>query len=129
LATVKPIKAQRGATRLSPATVRRIMTPVKAMLSEAYELNVTPINAGKVRVIVHANEGRGRRTAPKTLAREEIAAVLAELADRDRLLFYVLARTGLRIVEVLESPHVERAEVAHRRMAEKGIAYVSIRNR
>jgi integrase len=77
------------------------MTPLKAMLSEAYEFNVTPINAGKVRVIVHADEGRVRRTAPKTLTREQIAAVLDELRERDRLLFYTLARTGLRIGEVL----------------------------
>jgi len=101
LAKKKPLKSQRGAKRLSPATVRRIMTPVKAMLSEAYELNVTPINAGKVRVIVHADEGRVRRTAPKTLTRDQIADVLDELRERDRLLFYTLARTGLRIGEVL----------------------------
>jgi integrase len=39
--------------------------------------------------------------APKTLTREQIAAVLAELGDRDRLLFYTLARTGVRIGELL----------------------------
>jgi integrase len=42
-----------------------------------------------------------RRRAPKTLTREQMNRLLAELQPRDRVLFYFLARTGLRIGEAL----------------------------
>jgi integrase len=99
LATCRPVKRQKGAERLSPATVRRIMCPLKAMLAEAYELGLTRSDVGKVRVVVR--DERPRRRAPKTLTRDQVTAVVAELAERDRLLFFFLARTGVRISEAL----------------------------
>jgi integrase len=99
LATVKPRKAQKGAKRLSPATVRRILCPLKAMLAEAYELGLIRENVGRVRIVVE--DRRPQRQGPRTLTREQTSAVLDALAVRDRLLFFFLARTGLRIGEAL----------------------------
>ncbi len=76
------------------------MGALKAMLAEAYELGLTRTDVGRVRVIVRGAGGR-RRHAPKTLTRAQLDALLAELAPRDRVLFYFLARTGLRIGEAL----------------------------
>jgi integrase len=98
LAALAPKRPQRGATRLSPATVRRIMTPVKAMLTEAYELGLIRVNPTTVRIVV---PGQQRLQVPRTLSAEQIADVLGGLAERDRLLFVFLARTGLRISEAL----------------------------
>jgi integrase len=89
----------RSAPRLSPASIRRIVAPLKALLAEAYELELLPSNPAKVRVVVPGE--RSRRSAPKHMTTEEVAAVLAELSDRDRLLFTFLSRTGVRISEAL----------------------------
>lgn len=96
--TVASVRA-RGAKPLSPATIRRIMCPLKALLAEAYELELLPSNPAKVRVVVPGE--RSTRTAPKTMTTEEVAAVLKALPERDRLLFTFLSRTGVRISEAL----------------------------
>ena len=92
--------SKRGAKRLAPATIVSIMGALKAMLAEAYELGLTRTDVGRVRVIVRGAGGR-RRRAPRTLTREQLDTLLAELDPRDRVLFYFLARTGLRIGEAL----------------------------
>jgi integrase len=98
LASLKPRQAQRGATRLAGSTIRKILTPLKAMLAEAHELDVLPTDAGRVRVVV----GRSARPGPpKTLTREQIETLLERLDPRDRLLVLVLRWTGLRIAEAL----------------------------
>jgi integrase len=68
------------------------------MMAEAYELELTKVDAGKVRVVV---QGERRRTRPMTLTREQIGAVLERLPPADRLLFEFLSWTGLRISEGL----------------------------
>jgi integrase len=99
LATLAPRRPQRGATTLSPATVRRIMVPLKAMLTEAWELGLVPINASAVRIVVPgAPKGASR---PKTMTAEQIATVIGLLREDDRLLFTTMARTGVRISEAL----------------------------
>jgi integrase len=98
LASVKPRLSQQGATRLAGSTIRKIVTPLKAMLAEAYELDVLATDAGRVRVI------GGERTpteVPKTLTREQIATLMEHLDQRDRLLVLLLRWTGLRISEAL----------------------------
>lgn len=89
---------RQGATRLSPSTIRTIMTPLKAMLAEAYELDLLPVDAGRVRVVV----GRPAPTpAPRTVSREQYAALIEHLRPDDRLLVMLLRWTGLRIAEAL----------------------------
>ena len=107
LATLEPNKnvkgrAQGGAERLSPASIRRIVAPVRAMLAEAFEDEVTTRQAHKVRVVVRG-ESRATRLKPKTLTRDQIAAVWERLSERDRLLFDFLSWTALRISEGLRA--------------------------
>lgn len=97
LTSVEPLQSQQGATRLAGSTIRKILTPLKAMLAEAYELDLIATDASRVRVI----GGRTRATPPKTLTREQIAALMEHLDQRDRLLMLLLRWTGLRISEAL----------------------------
>lgn len=90
---------ERSAPTLSPATIRRIVAPLKSLLAEAYELELLPSNPGKVRVIVPGE--RQASGGPKYMTTEEVAVVLEALSDRDRLLFVFLSRTGVRISEAL----------------------------
>ncbi|MDQ3742090.1 MAG: tyrosine-type recombinase/integrase, partial [Actinomycetota bacterium] len=99
LAALTPRRGQKDATRLAGSTIRKILTPLKAMLAEAYELEIIATDAARVRVVVENRRTPGRR--PKTLSREQIAALTAQLDSRDRLLVLLLRWTGLRIAEAL----------------------------
>lgn len=101
LSTVEPKRAPAGVTRLSPATIRRIVAPLKALLSEAYEDGVVTTDAARVRVVVRDREGRQVKKEVTTMTPEQVAAVLAEIPEGDRVLFLFLARTGVRIGEAL----------------------------
>jgi integrase len=89
----------RSAPLLSSASIRRILAPLKALLAEAYELELLPSNPARVRVVIPGE--RATRRAPMVMTTDEAAAVLRELSDRDRLLFTFLSRTGVRISEAL----------------------------
>jgi integrase len=99
LATVPARHPQKGTTHLSPATIRTILTPLRAMLAEAYERELLSTDAGRVRVIV----GRPATpaTAPKTLSREQFATLLEHVRPEDQLLVFLLRWTGLRLQELL----------------------------
>jgi integrase len=99
LATLPPLRSPKDATRLAGSTIRKILTPLKAMLAEAYELEIIPTDAARVRVVVENR--RVPRRWPKTLNREEIAALTSELDPRDHLLVLLLRWTGLQIAEAL----------------------------
>src|SRR4051794_4434380 len=71
LVTLEPRHPQRGATRLSRATVRRIVAPLKAMLAEAYELEVIDTDAARVRVVIR---GDAPAATPKALTADQVAA-------------------------------------------------------
>lgn len=98
LAAIPARRPQKGAAQLSGSTIRTIMTPLKAMLAEAYELELLRTDAGRVRVVVG---GGSLPAAPKTASRAQIAAVLSRIDARDQLLLLVLRWTGLRIAEAL----------------------------
>jgi hypothetical protein len=49
---------------MGPATVRRVVCPLKAMLAEAYELEVIKTNPANVRVVVR---GGPTTRPPKTM--------------------------------------------------------------
>ena len=78
------------------------MAPLKAMLADAYENGLVTVDASRVRVVV-SDRGRARTLKPasKRLTGEQTATILAAIPERDRVLFYFLARTGLRIGEAL----------------------------
>ncbi|MGO9790531.1 MAG: tyrosine-type recombinase/integrase [Solirubrobacteraceae bacterium] len=102
LSTIKPKKRQRNATRLSPASIRRILCPLKALLNEAFEDELIATDAGNVRVVVHDASGQRIEAKPvKTMTREQVAAVLSQIPSHERIVFEFLARTGVRISEAL----------------------------
>jgi integrase len=87
--------ADRG---LSPASVRRMYAPVRALLATAHEDGLISTNpAAGVRVVVKDT----RPKTPKWLAPEQTKALLAEIPAEHADLVFVLAATGLRISEAL----------------------------
>jgi len=98
LAGLAPRRSQRGAQRLAASTVRRILTPLKAMLAEAYELELIRSDAARVRIVI---PGERQAKAVKTLSATQIRAVREHVGERDRLLVFLLSRTGVRISEAL----------------------------
>ena len=96
-------QSNRSGEPLAPAdTIRWIMAPLKAMLADAYENGLVTVDASRVRVVV-SDRGRARTLKPasKRLAGEQTTAILAAIPERYRLLFLLLACTGLRISEAL----------------------------
>jgi integrase len=99
-ADVKGYAAECVAKGLARNTVRLRIAPVKALLATAAEEGVIRANpAAGLRL------GRTVATAPvketHALNEEEIVRVLGEVPERHRLLFELLAQTGLRISEAL----------------------------
>jgi len=84
LAALEPRQRQQNATRLAASTIRKIITPLKAMLAKAYELEIIPADAARVRIVVGRDRAPGR--APQTMTREQIAMLMTHLDPRDRLL-------------------------------------------
>ena len=95
-------QSNRSGEPLAPNTIRWIMAPLKAMLADAYENGLVTVDASRVRVVV-SDRGRARTLKPasKRLTGEQTTAILAAIPERYRLLFLLLACTGLRISEAL----------------------------
>jgi integrase len=74
------------------------MCPVKALLAEAYELELTRTDAARVRIVV---PGEPPAPKPKALTLAQVDEIRSRVPERDRLLFLLLSRTGLRIGEAL----------------------------
>ena len=96
------VQTNRSGELLAPNTIRWIMAPLKAMLADAYENGLMTVDASRVRVVV-SDRGRARTLKPasKRLTGEQTATILAAIPERYRLLFLLLACTGLRISEAL----------------------------
>ncbi len=83
---------------LSPATVRRYLAPLRALLATAYEDGAIRTNpAAGVRVVVTDHRSSRRRR----LTPEQTRALLSEMPASQADLAYFLAATGVRISEVL----------------------------
>ena len=90
---------------LSLATIRHHVAVVRALFADAVEEGVVRFNpSAGVRVAVDESAGTGREPADekRALTRAELARLLAEIDERWRLFFELLAHTGLRIGEALE---------------------------
>jgi integrase len=97
---VKAYAAECVKAGLARNTVRLRIAPVKALLATAHEEGLIRANpAAGLRL------GRTVAAAPvketHALTEEEVIRVLAEVPERHRLLFELLAQTGLRISEAL----------------------------
>lgn len=86
---------------LADATVRRILSPLRACLATAVRENIIRHNptAGAALPIRDAQRVADEQEDVKALTREQLAAFLAIVKPRHRLLFRLLAATGLRISE------------------------------
>jgi integrase len=93
-------ETNRSGEPLAPNTIRRIIAPLKAMLADEYENELVGLDASRVRVVV-PDRGRPRKPAQKRLAHDQTARIFAAIPARYRLLFLLLAYTGLRISEAL----------------------------
>jgi integrase len=89
---------QRG---LSPASVVKNLTPLRAMFATALDDGLVNANpCAGIRVNRRRGEGDERPEA-KAMTRAELARVLAAIPERWQLLFELLAKAGLRISEAL----------------------------
>ena len=87
---------------LTATSIRKYAAPVKAMLATAVEdgdLDRNPTLG--VRINGRRGDDEQSDEQAKAMTRAELAAALAALEDRWRLLFELLAHTGLRISELL----------------------------
>ena len=103
---------------LSDATVRNIMAPLRACLASAVREGLIRSNPARDADLPHrptAEESEEEQV--KAMSTEELITLLALIPDRHRLLFRVLAATGMRISEAIalqwrhvtldgSSPHV-----------------------
>src|SRR5918997_678848 len=87
---------------LADNTVRNIVNPVRACLVTAVEDGLIRVNPAQRVRLPHREKPEdedGEDVRPFT--REQLAAVLAHVHPRHRLMFRVLAATGLRVSELL----------------------------
>jgi integrase len=97
---VKRYAAECATAGLARNTIRLRVAPVKALLATAHE-------EGLIRTNPTAGLRLGRTIAEaplketRALNEEELVRVLAEVPERHRLLFELLAQTGLRVSEAL----------------------------
>jgi integrase len=87
---------------LSDATVRNIMAPLRACLASAVREGLIRSNPAREADLPHrptAEESEDEEV--KAMSEGELATLLALISDRHRLLFRMLAATGLRISETI----------------------------
>lgn len=100
---VKRLAADLRAKGLAENSVRLALAPLRAMLADAFEEEVIRRNpAAGVSVARPRDDVDGGEEAKvKALTDDELRRLLAEIAEPHRLLFELLAVTGLRIGEAL----------------------------
>ena len=87
---------------LSDATVRNIMAPLRACLAEAVRENLIRSNpAREVNMPHRPTAEESEEEQVKAMSTEELSTLLALIPDRHRLMFRLLAATGLRISEAI----------------------------
>jgi len=85
---------------LSDATVRNIMAPLRACLSSAVREGLIRSNPARDADLPHRPTAEGSEEENvRAMSREELSTLLALIPERHRLLFRLLASTGLRISE------------------------------
>jgi integrase len=104
---------------LSDATVRNITAPLRACLSSAVREGLIRSNPARDADLPHRPTAEGSEEEQvKAMSTDELSTLLALIPDRHRLMFRLLAATGLRISEAIalqwrhlaldgSSPHVK----------------------
>jgi len=107
--------------RLADSTVANIVNPLRAALATAKREGLIRHNPAQGLVLPHREQIADEEDEVKVFSREQLSAVLAMAPERHRLLFELLASTGLRISEAiaLQRLHLqldsEKPEVCIRR--------------
>jgi integrase len=87
---------------LSDATVRNVMAPLRACLASATREGLIRSNPAREADLPHREKADDYEDQQaKAMSTEELSTLLALIPDRHRLLFRVLAATGLRISEAI----------------------------
>jgi integrase len=97
---VKRFAAELSSRGLAPASVRKAVAPVRALLATAFEESLIRTNPAAGLRIAQRFEPEGEAVA-KALTEEELSRFLAELPEGNRLFFEFLVQTGLRIGEAI----------------------------
>jgi integrase len=96
---VKRFAAELAGRGLAPASVRKTLAPVRALLATAFEDGLIRSNpAAGLRIAQRVESDTGESQA-KALTEDELRALLAEVPGEWRVFFELLAHTGLRIGE------------------------------
>ena len=100
---IKTLAATLRAKGLSENSVRLALAPLRAMLADAFEDEVIRRNPAAGVSVAKARPDHGDGEAPKAkaLTDDELRGLLDELPEQWRLMFELLAVTGLRIGELL----------------------------
>jgi integrase len=107
--------------RLSHATIANIVIPLRAALTSAKREGLIRHNPSQGLTLPHREQVEDEGNEIKVFSRDQLAAVLAMAPERYKLLFEVLATSGLRISEgiALQRLHLQldgsRPEVCVRR--------------
>src|SRR5436190_21702946 len=104
---VKEYAAELSGRGLEPASVRKLVAPVKCLFADALEeglIRSNPATGLRLRLNGNADEEHGEEEV-KALTEEELGALLGKLDPRHRFFFRFLAETGLRISEAVEVRH------------------------
>ena len=94
---------------LSDATIRNILAPLRACLSTAVREGLIRSNPARDIDLPHRPTAEHSEEQVRAMSREELSTLLALIPDRHRLLFRLLAATGMRISEAvaLQWRHLE----------------------
>jgi integrase len=98
---VKRYAAELAGRGLAPASVRKTLAPVRALLATAFEDGLIRGNPAAGLRIVQRVEDEAGEVLTKALTEDELRALLTEAPDDWRLFFELLAHTGLRIGEAI----------------------------
>jgi integrase len=104
---VKEYAAELSGRGLEPASVRKLVAPVKCLFADALEEGLIRSNpAAGLRLRFNGNGDQEHEDEEaKALSEEELRALLEQLDARHRFFFRFLAETGLRISEAIEARH------------------------
>ena len=104
---VKEYAAELSGRGLEPASVRKLVAPVKCLFADALEEGLIRSNpAAGLRLRFNGNgDEEHDEEEVKALTEEELGALLGKLDPRHRFFFRFLAETGLRISEAVEVRH------------------------
>jgi integrase len=99
---IKAYAAELGKRGLSPASVRNLLAPLRALFATAFEEGVIRSNpTAGVRITRPQHYQDGEEAKAKALSEDELVRLLDELPAEWRLLFEFMVHTGLRIGETI----------------------------